>query len=317
VVRLALCVPALAAASCGPTLSLQSAPTLPPVMPRAPQAPEAQVSEQEQTPRDEHRVVLSHPVGDLRAQTVAIALEGDSSLCSAFEALLPSTLVAARFTRVLLPDTVQHLAGSVERGAAGERTTLQGDLLRLLPMRATTPADQLLRVHLSAGTAQGQHARRFAIPADALARYGVAFNEFRQRVQTVQTALQSSAVASYLADCQRERANYESRGGRYEDESSRAARDEADAFASQYQRALENVRSAAATPTPQQVQERGTREETQATAQPTVSLEAVLTDLRGGETWWVTQIVGTGVDRPAALAAALRLLLGEMSGPTP
>ncbi len=302
---------------CGPSFSLRAPPSLPPILPRVPTAPAAQSSEQDHPPQDEHRATTAHPVGDLRAQTIAIVLEGDEASCRALEALLPTALVGARFTRILLPDSVQNLTGTVTRGPDGERTVVQGTLPRLLPMRANTPADQLLRVRVADGSASGQHARRFEVPADQLLQYATAYADFRQRLLATRAALQRVDGATYASEYQQVRAQYEAAGGRYSEEEDRNRREEADLFIGQFQRMSELVASAEQVPTPEQVQRQATREETQTTTQPAVTLDAVLTDLRAGETWWVGQIVGMGPDRPSAQRRALQLLLGELAPGAP
>lgn len=297
---------------CGPTFSLRPAPMLPPVLPRAPAVPGSQATESEQAPQDGVHRAVARPGGDLRALTLAFVTEGDAAMRGAFVASLPRALVAARYTRVLLPDTVESLNGTFERTAGGDRTTLNGSLAHLLPMRANTPADQLVRVRVSEGSASGQRARRFAIPAAELQRYATEFAAYQQRVTAARQALARADGAEYANEYQQARRDYESRGGRYDDADERNRRDEAEAFLTAQQSLAEQVQRAAAVPTPEQAQQSGTREETQATARPAVTLDVVITDLRAGETWWVGDVVGMGDTREAALARAMQLLLGEL-----
>lgn len=299
-------------ARCGPTFSLRPPPLLPPVLPRAPAVPGSQATESEQPPQDGVHRAVAHPPGDLRAQTLAFVTEGDAQVRGVFVASLPRALVAARYTRVLLPDTIESLNGTLERTVAGDHTTLNGSLAHLLPMRATTPADQLVRVRVSEGSASGQRARRFAIPAAELQRYATEFATFQQRLTAARQVLTRADAAEYAAAYQQARRDYELRGGRYDDADERNRRDEADAFLIAHQNLAEQVQRAAAVPTPEQAQQSGTREETQTTARPAVTLDVVITDLRAGETWWVGDVVGMGDTREAALARAMHLLLSEL-----
>ncbi len=303
---------AVALCDCGPTFRLRPAPALPPMLPPAPSIPSSEATETEQAPTDGVHRATAHAMSDLRAQTMAVAVEGDEGVTTDLVRMLPRVFVAARFTRVLLPDTVQNLSGTLERTVGGDRTSLTGTLLRLLPMRAATPADQLVRVRVTEGTAAGQHARHFAIPADQLQSYAAAFATYQERVEALRRSLARGDANAFAAEYQQARAEYESRGGRYDDRDERGLRDDAEAYLSAHQRAGEQLQTAARVPTPEQVREQGTREERQATVRPAVTLEVVLTDLRAGETWWVGEVVGMGDSREAALARAVQLLIGEL-----
>lgn len=302
----------LALCQCGPTFHLRLAPALPPMLPPMPSIPSAQATESDQAPTDGVHRTAAHPMSDLRAQTLAVAVDGDPDVAETFTRMLPRVFVGARFTRLLFPDTVQHLTGTVDRTVGGDRTSLTGELLRLLPMRAATPADQLVRVRVTEGTAAGQHARHFAIPADQLQSYATAYASYRERVESLRRAVARSDASAFAAEFQQARAEYESRGGRYEDRDEQRLRDDAEAYLSAHQRASEQLQAAERVPTPDQVREQGTREERQATVRPAVTLEVVLTDLRAGETWWVGEVVGMGDSREAALARAVQLLIVEL-----
>jgi hypothetical protein len=103
------------------------------MLPAAPSIPSSQSTESDQAPTDGVRRATARPMSDLRAQTLVVAVEGDASVTEGFARMLPRVFVAARFTRVLFPETIQNLTGSVDRTTGGDRTSLSGALLHLLP----------------------------------------------------------------------------------------------------------------------------------------------------------------------------------------
>lgn len=86
----------VALCDCGPTFRLRPAPAVPPMLPAAPSIPSSQSTESDQAPTDGVHRATARPMSDLRAQTLAVAVEGDASVTEGFARMLPRVFVAAR-----------------------------------------------------------------------------------------------------------------------------------------------------------------------------------------------------------------------------
>jgi hypothetical protein len=316
-VQLAGCLALLALEHCArPSLQLRSPPSLSVQMPSRPQVPDAVSQESAQGPTPSpRRVTSTRPVNNPREQTILLVLDGDASLRAAMLDVLPTALITARFTRVLLPPTLEGVSGSVERGAAGERTTLTGPAHRLLPMRANTPVDAVLHIELQRAGEVIERTTRYEVPADALQRYAEEVNRYNAALQQAQRQL--AVVADYPAEAEAALQTYQRQGGRFDDEESRLRMEEARSFVIAHTQLNAQLRAALSSPLPgAEAVQRGaaTRASTQRERTPGVRLRAIFSDLRAGETYWVDDVRVPGADENAALSRALTTLIEDLGG---
>ena len=229
--------------------------------------------------------------------------------------MLPPALVGARFTRVLLPPAVDGLNGTVERNGGGDRTSLTGPAVSLLPMRANTPVDAVLRVELRNAADVIERTTRYDIPADALQRYAQALAQYREGLQRAQREL--AAASAYPTEVETAVAVYQRRGGTFSDAEDRARLEDARAFVARYAELDQQLRAALAAPPPgaEAVQRTAqSRTSTQRSGTPAVRLRAVFSDLRAGETFWVDDIRISAATEAEALAQAITTLIGDLGG---
>lgn len=304
-------------ASCAsPRLQLRSPPSLSARLPTPPVLPEAQA---QQSTRgggtNTQRVTAARALGNLREQTILVVLDGESALTGAALELLPSTLIGARFTRVLLPPMVEGLEGTVERSAAGDRTVLSGRAVQLLPMRANTPVDGVLRIEVRHAGDVIEQTTRYEIPADALQRYAAELARYREALQRVQQQL--AASSGYPAEVDAELAAYRQRGGRFDNEEDRQRIEDARSFVALYAQAEQQLRAAMAAtpPSPEALQAsaRG-RTSTDRNTTPGVRVRAVYSDVRAGETFWIDDIRAVGANPAEAISQALSTLIQDLGG---
>jgi hypothetical protein len=315
--RLVLAAALLALAGCArPTLQLRSPPSLSLRLPNPPAIPEGSLEERSTGgAADARRVTSTRATGGVREQTVLMVLDGDPSLRAAALDLLPTTLVAARLTRVLLPPAMESLTGSVERGATGERTTLSGPAERLLVMGASTPVDAVLRVEVQRASDVIERTRQIVIPAEALQRYTLAVRQYREALQQAQR--QHSAAAAYPAEAEAAVQTYQREGGRFDDDESRSRMEDARSFVALHTQLGAQLREALATPPPDAdavLREAARRNSSNRTRTPGVRLRAILSDLRAGETFWIDDVRANGDDVPA-LQQAFATLVQDLTAP--
>lgn len=307
----------LALSGCvGPSLRLRSAPSLSVRFPQPPRVPEA-VSQQSSTAQQagHPRVISARALGNIRQQTILLILDGDPSLRGAMMDMLPTALISNRFTRVLLPPALESVTGTVERGNQGERTTLSGPADRLLPMRANTPIDAVLRVELQRAANVVQHTTRYAIPDDALERYAMELNRYQATLARIRQQLDASA--DYPREAEQQIAAYQARGGRFEDEESRQRAEEARSFVMLHAQLSEQLRNALAAPLPgAEAVQRGaaSRVATSEERSAGMRLRALYTDLREGETFWFDEVSASNSDERTALNQALATLIQDLGG---
>lgn len=296
----------------GNRLELRQPPSLSLTVPTPPRVPTPEESARVSVAQSGGSVVSSRPMTDLRAQTLAIALTGDTALCARLERALPAALVRARLTRVLLPSSVQRLQGTVERAANGDRTVLTGELLALLPMRANTPAEQLLRIEVLVGTSEVNTRRQWAIAPAEMARYRSEWATFESALRAIDNQLRST-VTTYSNDAQTEITRYERAGGRYERPEERELRDRVALWSTEATALSARVQAVRTAPNPDQVASGVRGAQSEVGHRPAVILRAVLTDLRGGETWWVNEVRASNDDPNRALDEALAGLIHDVA----
>lgn len=316
-VQIAGCLALLALQHCArPSLQLRAPPSLSVQMPSRPQVPDAVSQESAQgQATNPRRVVSTRPVSNPREQTILLVLDGDASLRAALLEALPAALITARFTRVLLPPTLEGVSGSVERGAPGERTTLTGPADRLLPMRANTPVDVVLHVELQRAAEVIERTTRYEVPPDALQRYAEELNRYNIALQQVQRQL--AVAADYPAEAEAALQTYQRQGGRFDDDESRQRMEEARSFVALHTQLSGQLRAALSSPLPgAEAVQRGaaTRASTNRERTPGVRLRAIFSDLRAGETFWVDDVRAPGADENAALSRALATLIEDLGG---
>jgi hypothetical protein len=292
-------------------LQLRPPPRLP-GLPTAPSVPESQSVRGEVAPTVDARVVSARLPGDLRAQTVAIAVEGDEQIAGTLTPRFTRALLAAGYTRVLYPTSVQAVNGELERvgTTAGERTVIHGTVRQLLPLRATTPADSLLAISVQPAGVVERERRVEARYADgALAAYDREYQQFSRAARGL-----SGLIAGYTSESEEAFASYQRAGGvvrantpeaqlAYAVEAWTAT---ATSLQGQLRALLANV------PPTAQLAARAaaaTAGGTERVSMPVVRLRATLTDLRAGETYWMVDVNAEGTDQSAALEGAVASIL--------
>lgn len=303
--------------SCGrPSFEVRSPPSLTARIPAPPALPES-VSQESATGggANARRVTAARPLGNVREQTVLMVIDGESTHRAALLEMLPPALVAARFTRVLLPPGLDGVTGTVERTGGGERTALSGSALQLLPMRANTPVDAVLRVELRNAADVIERTTRFEVPPEALQRYATALAQYREGIQRTQRELM--AASSYPTEVESAVTNYQRRGGNFADAEDRTRLEEAQAFIARYAQLDQQLRAAlAATPPDPEAVQRAVRNRTttERSGTPAMRLRAVFSDLRAGETFWVDDIRISAPTEAEALAQAVTTLINDLGG---
>lgn len=300
----------------GPSLQLRAPPSLTARLPTAPTVPQpVSDASTSRATNSGHLVTSTHPVANPREQTILLLLSGDDQLRGALAEILPTTLVGARFTRVLMPPSLDGVSGSVERGASGERTTLNGPAERLLPMRANTPIDGVLRVELRRASDAVVSTTRFAVSSQALQRYSSELRSYNTALEAARQQLMSSA--SYAQESQSAIQRYQAQGGRLDSSETRERVEEVIAFNTRYAELESQLRAALSAPLPQpsEVQRMAEQRSTSSrSSTPGVWLRAIYTDLRGGETFWIDEVRVSESDDTAALRQAIGTLMLDLSG---
>lgn len=310
---------ALCATACfgGPRYRPPETPPLPLRAPTAPRPPSPLASQR--ASGAERRLTSVRAPDDLRARTVAVALRGPEPLLARAWPVLARRLLEARFTRVL-PPPLASLRGSVQSERGGARTTVEGDLQSLLHLRADTPAEVLLVVELAASAEA--HEAEVAFESGTLEGYDTAYERFQAEVAQQRERLRS-AVASWSDDTRAAEMQYAQQGGRWQDESDVAAREQGRAFLSRAQAYDGQLESAlrGAVPPAELVRRAAAQRAASRSSVSLVRLRATMTDLSPGQTAWMLELAAEQPDEAAALADALGRLVAELPtgapAPTP
>ena len=307
----------LTTTGCTPAAVLRlGAPPQFPSLPSPPTVPASQSVRAEVAPLVDARVVSARLPGDLRTQTIAVAVEGDEAVGTALTPRFTRALLAAGYTRVLYPTSVQAVNAELERSGAGagERTVIHGTVRQLLPLRASTPADCLLVISVQSAQRVDRERRVEARYANgALADYDRRYQDFLRVARGT-----SGGLSSYARESANAFATYQREGGTVVGntrEAELAAAVEAwNTTAASLQSQLRTL--VASAPATSQLAARAaaaTAGGMEHVSMPVIRLRATLTDLRAGETYWLVDVAAEGTDESAALDGAVGAILASLS----
>lgn len=342
---------------CGPGhLFVGAAPALPQFDSSPPDPPEAKSHQPVPFTVDARKTAAREPP-DLRSRTLAVSVEvpgsagqgpGWSALALAlassgaaapalagedgakpvdetsrlFDGLVPESLLARGYTRVIYPASTRRILGRVQRERVVDKATrevasLVGSLDRLAEVGGAVPADYLLSLDVTRA-----EPTKLSVPVTFGFAPGV-LTAYEREVGALHAALKDyksevyPRVKAYRDEYQAARRQYERAGGKYEDPESSEARTEFASWDAQATALLARI-AGIRMPTPDELiaklKDRATEEPVEAGR---VALRARLVDLKSGETFWLLEVEATQADVAAAARKALDETLARLSGGAP